>query len=130
MFKIDNKVLTKGIKNFQEILQISNHDNKRLSEAKSIHADDFVERFCDNFNNINENDIIIIKGITINSLKLNISTENTPPSIAAGSIFLYCKIKNIDIDKKALSKVSQISEVTINKCYKILEPYSKELIQV
>ena len=52
---------------------------------------------------------------------LNIISENTPPSIAAGCIFYFIKEGNINISKKDISEVCKISEVTINKCTKKLE---------
>ena len=55
------------------------------------------------------------------SLKNNIISENTPPSIAAGCIFYYIKKKEMDISKKDISDICIISEVTINKCCKKLE---------
>ncbi|MBD23882.1 MAG: hypothetical protein CMG46_02600 [Candidatus Marinimicrobia bacterium] len=128
MFKIDNKILTKGIKNFQEILQLSNNNNKRITEAKSINAEDFIDRFCDTFCEILPKDIDIIKLISNRCISLKIDRENTPPSIAAGSIYLYCRYNNIDITKKDLSNICRISEVTINKCYKSLEPYVEYLM--
>ena len=54
--------------------------------------------------------------------------ENTPPSMAAGCIYLYIKNKNLNIHKKDISDVCKISEVTINKCYKKLEEYEELLI--
>jgi transcription initiation factor TFIIIB Brf1 subunit/transcription initiation factor TFIIB len=41
--------------------------------------------------------------------------------MAAGCIYLYIRILKIDIDKKQISGVCKISEVTINKCSKKLE---------
>ena len=41
--------------------------------------------------------------------------------MAAGCIYLYIRVIKMDIDKKQLSEVCKISEVTINKCSKKLE---------
>lgn len=115
---LKSNTVTKGIKLFQEIIQLSNNIH-RITEAKSIKASDFIDRFCDTLD-LNENDIIKIKQIADNSLLIDINSENTPPSIAAASIYLYHKDNNKDISKKMLSDISKISEVTINKCYKLL----------
>ena len=48
--------------------------------------------------------------------------------MAAGCIYLYIKINDITISKKEISEICQISEVTINKCYKKLEEHSDKLI--
>jgi transcription initiation factor TFIIIB Brf1 subunit/transcription initiation factor TFIIB len=53
--------------------------------------------------------------------ELNLVNDNTPPAMAAGCIYLYIRILKLDIDKKQISEVCKISEVTINKCSKKLE---------
>ena len=55
--------------------------------------------------------------------------ENTPPSMAGGCIYLYIKLSGIEIHKKQISEICKISEVTINKCYKKLEPHVDKLIR-
>ena len=119
IYNIKPNIMTKGIKQFQEILQLSNQKH-RVYGAKSIKADDFIERFCDNLN-ISNNDIKNIKNITNKVYNININTENTPPSIAAGSIYAYVVKNNLNISKKTISDISRISEVTINKCSKLIE---------
>ena len=47
--------------------------------------------------------------------------DNTPPAMASGCIYLLIKLKDLDISKKNISDKCNISEVTINKCYKKLE---------
>ena len=51
----------------------------------------------------------------------SIVSENAPPSIAVGTIFLVSNLCSLKITKKEISKECDISEVTINKCYKKLE---------
>ena len=70
---------------------------------------------------INEEDIQKIKLLSELCDKLNLTDDNTPPSMAAGCIFLYLKTKKIPFDKKNISNVCKISEVTINKCSKKIE---------
>ena len=41
--------------------------------------------------------------------------------MASGCIYLYLRKCNIEIDKKNISDVCKISEVTINKCAKKIE---------
>ena len=54
--------------------------------------------------------------------------ENTPHSIAAGIIFYVSQMCNLNINKKNVNIISEISEVTINKCYKKLESLDSNLI--
>jgi transcription initiation factor TFIIIB Brf1 subunit/transcription initiation factor TFIIB len=55
-------------------------------------------------------------------------SENTPHSVAAGIIYLVIQTFDLCISKKDIHKVSGISEVTINKCYKKLHEKRKDLI--
>ena len=46
--------------------------------------------------------------------------ENTPHSVAAGVIYFVADLCKLNITKKDVNRVSEISEVTINKCFKKL----------
>ena len=46
--------------------------------------------------------------------------ENTPHSVAAGIIYFITQSCNLNISKHDVNLISEISEVTINKCYKKL----------
>ena len=70
-------------------------------------------------------EIVSIKSITS---KYNIVSDNTAPSISAGSIYLVCILFNYNITKKNISDISKISEVTISKCYKKLNMYKNILL--
>jgi transcription initiation factor TFIIIB Brf1 subunit/transcription initiation factor TFIIB len=54
--------------------------------------------------------------------------ENTPHSIAAGIVYYISLQCNLNIDKRDIHMVSQISEVTINKCCKKLEKFNDRLL--
>jgi transcription initiation factor TFIIIB Brf1 subunit/transcription initiation factor TFIIB len=120
IFDIDIKVMTKGCKNFTEILRLNKNNKHRMKNHNNINVDDFVDRFCSKLS-LSNIDIINIYKISkiVDDLKLN--NDNTPPSIASGCILLYITYKGLDIDKKKISDVCKISEVTISKCYKKLE---------
>lgn len=119
IFNLKIPIMTKGCKLFQEIIHMSKSKN-RVFNADSITSEDFIERFCNRLN-ICENHIKNIKSIENSSRNTSIVSEVRPDSIAAGSILLYCKSNNLEIDKGDISKISRISEVTINKCCKKLE---------
>ena len=61
-------------------------------------------------------------------LKNNLIPENTPHSISGGIIYFVSEMCNININKSAITNISKISEVTINKCYKKLYKIRNELI--
>lgn len=119
MFKIENVIVTKGCKKFQEIINSSKQYKERINKNSIINYSDFLDRFCNKLN-LNELDISIIKSIADKSIKYRLVYQSTPPSIAAGAIYYYVKKKELNITKKDISDISKISEVTINKCYKKL----------
>jgi transcription initiation factor TFIIB len=60
--------------------------------------------------------------------KNNLIPENTPHSIAAGIVYFIGQTCKLNLSKRDINKVSEISEVTINKCYKKLESVQDKLI--
>ena len=119
MFEIDQKIMTRGIKKYIEIMRLSKRDKSRIVNMKSIDINDFIERFSHKLN-LNHNDISSINKIVQKCFEFKIDNDNTPPAMAAGCIYLYVKLNNSSISKKEIANVSKISEVTINKCYKKL----------
>jgi transcription initiation factor TFIIB len=129
IFDINTKIMSKGCKKFQEIMQLNKVDIYRINDVDSINLYDFIDRFCSNLD-LSEQDITNIKTIAEKSVEINLVYENTPPSMAAGCIFLYVKHKQLSILKKDISDVCKISEVTINKCFKKLEPHTEYLVEL
>ena len=54
--------------------------------------------------------------------------ENTPHSIAAGVVYFVSQICQLNVTKQQVRQVSEISEVTINKCFKKMEKIKDTLI--
>jgi transcription initiation factor TFIIIB Brf1 subunit/transcription initiation factor TFIIB len=54
--------------------------------------------------------------------------ENTPHSIAAGIVYFISKLCKLNVSKRDVKNISEISEVTINKCFKKLEKMTAELV--
>jgi transcription initiation factor TFIIB len=119
IFSIKNTLLTKGCKTFKEIMY-KNKNMNRVNTYKTVGVEDFLHRFCSKLG-LSGEDIEKINLIAIACKNKDLVCENTPPSMAAGCIYLYLKNKNIPHDKKELAEVCKISEVTINKCFKKLE---------
>ena len=130
IFDIDSKVLTKGCKNYTEIIRLNKININRYQNLDTIKLGDFIDRFCYNLS-INEEDTQIIKTVAEVSDDLHLTYDNTPPAMATGCIYLVSKLKEINLSKKDISERCNISEVTINKCYKKLEENKKltELLQ-
>jgi transcription initiation factor TFIIB len=126
IFDISVKHMTRGCKRFDEIMNQIKQENKTsdISGSKSI---DYIQRFCSKLN-IGENILSICKYTCNKAEEYSLVSENTPPSIAAGTIFLVCSLLNSDISKSQISEICKISEVTISKCYKKLLNHHKHLI--
>ena len=54
--------------------------------------------------------------------------ENTPHSIAAGVVYFISQLCKLNVRKKDVKTISEISEVTINKIHKKLELLQDELV--
>ena len=119
MFYIKISILTKGCKNFQNIINMSENKN-RINTAESVIPEDFIDRFCNRLS-LTTTDTNNIKNIAKKIQGLNLISDIRPDSFASGCILLYCNYNNININKKQISEISRISEVTINKCFKKLE---------
>ena len=110
IFNIKITTMTRGCKKFQDIMKMN---------LESTKAEDFIQRFSSKLSltmEIRE----LCKHIVRKADELNIVSENTPPSVAAGSIYLCIMLCDLPINKKDLSTACGISQVTLTKCYKKL----------
>ena len=87
----------------------------------------FIERFCSKLN-INNELTKVCQFISMKIEKLNIMPENTPHSIAAGVVYFIAQTCKLNLCKKDVKNISEISEVTINKCFKKLEKIRDDLL--
>ena len=86
-----------------------------------------LRRYCSKLN-INQELTKCCKFIALRIHKTNMIPENTPHSIAAGIVYFISNICKLNISKKDVNRVSEISEVTINKCFKKLESLQDKLV--
>ena len=132
IFNLDNTSATKGCKKAMSIINelensnIDNNLNKKTIYSETTPAS-FIDRYCSKLNMNNEL-TKLSEFIAITIQKNNIIPENTPHSIAAGIIYFIAIVCNLNINKKDVSKISEISEVTINKCYKKIESLKYQLL--
>jgi len=89
--------------------------------------DAFIERYCSRLNMNNEL-TKLCQFISIKIEKNGYMPENTPHSIAAGVVYYISQLCNLNISKKDVKLVSEISEVTINKCFKKIEKMKDDLV--
>jgi len=129
IFHLDTTSATKGCKNAISIINnmernMVDADKTLLCKTKPIA---FIERYCSKLN-INEELTKVCQFIAIRIDRNNLIPENTPHSIAAGIIYFIAQVCHLNITKKDVNIISEISEVTINKCYKKLEVMKTQLI--
>ena len=129
IFHLDVTSATHGCKNAQLIINhlekdMDNNDKTIFSKTK---PEAFIERYCSRLN-INSELTKLCQFIAIKIEKTNLMPENTPHSIAAGVIYFIAQLCNLNISKRDVKNISEISEVTINKCYKKMEKMTETLV--
>lgn len=129
IFHLDVTSATKGCKN---ALAIISNIEKGLDENEKTNLgatkpEAFIDRFCSKLN-INNELTKLCHFISMKIEKNDIMPENTPHSIAAGIVYFISQLCKLNISKREIKAVSEISEVTINKCYKKLEKMKDELV--
>ena len=95
----------------------SGKDKTHFTKTKPIA---FIERYCSKLN-INKELTKVCRFVAMKIEQKNKMAENTPHSVAAGIIYFVSQVCNLNVSKKNVNYVSEISEVTINKCFKKLE---------
>jgi transcription initiation factor TFIIB len=101
-----------------------NTEKTQLCKTKPIA---FIERYCSKLS-INKELTKVCQFIAIRIDKNNLIPENTPHSIAAGVVYFVSQVCKLNISKRDVNLVSEISEVTINKCFKKLDVLKTQLI--
>jgi transcription initiation factor TFIIB len=129
IFHLDSASATRGCKNAVTILNEIEHDmvNTDKTELFQTTPVSFIDRYCSKLN-MNQELTKVCKFIAIRIQRNNLIPENTPHSIAAGIVYFVTQICKTNISKLDVSKISEISEVTINKCYKKLSTMTDTLI--
>ena len=131
IFNLDNTSATKGCKNaitiINELIYNDTDNNDTINLFNKTTPLSFIERYCSKLN-INNELTNLCKFVATKIEKNNLIPENTPHSISGGIIYFVSEMCNININKSAITNISKISEVTINKCYKKLYKIRNELI--
>ena len=125
VFGIKISIMTKGNKQFYDLYN-SIH-KKKMSDKKPTQPIDYIERFISQLN-LPDNVCEMSKNIALKATEEKLTYQNTPPSIAVGCIYLACQLLNNPCNKKTIAAKCNISEVTINKCYKKLNENKGKLI--
>jgi transcription initiation factor TFIIIB Brf1 subunit/transcription initiation factor TFIIB len=121
IFDLKVKHITSGCRKLFEVMDYNIYDCIRSSKPE-----DFIDRFKGKLKLGDYADLA--KKIVRNIVKLDIATDHQPPSIAASSVMLIYQIYEIDYSMQNLSKIFDISDVTILKTYKKIAPYRKYIM--
>lgn len=129
IFNLDVTNATKGCKNAITIINNleKDMDNKEKTLFCMTRPESFIERFCSKLN-INNELTKLCQFISMKIEKNGLMLENTPHSIAAGIVYFISQLCKLNISKKDIKMVSEISEVTINKCFKKLEKLKYDIV--
>ena len=120
IYDLEIKHVNRGCRKFCDIID----SHTLFYQIKSSQSSDFIERFSKKLN-INNSYISIIKDVSSNIHKLDLASTHEPPSVAAGCILLVAQYYNIQISKKHISDIFNISDVTISKTFRKIWPYHK-----
>ena len=118
LFDLKYTEITKGCKIFQKLAKLKNIE-VNLNSTKPEH---FIIRFCDELKIKKEYTEQAIK-ISNNVQKIQIASVHTPLSLATGSIYLMIHLNNLGIQKKVIADKFNVSQVTIAKAFKKLDPF-------
>ena len=130
IFHLDNTSATKGCKNAVNLLNKMEKDDASSDKTHFYKTTPtaFIERYCSKLG-LNKELTKVCLFVAHKISQKNLIPENTPHSVAAGIVYFVAQSCNLNISKKNVNKCSEISEVTINKCYKKLDKIKTELIQ-
>ena len=129
IFNLDNTSATKGCKNAVSIINEleSNLENSEKTSFCKTKPEAFIDRYCSRLN-VNDELTKLCQFIAVSIEKNNLIPENTPHSIASGIIYFVAYMCKLPITKKDVNRISDMSEVTINKCFKKLYDMRERLI--
>ena len=123
IFHLDTSSATKGCKNAMVII-----NEMQCGATYSVTCPhSFIERYCSKLN-VSAEMTKIAQFISLQIEKNNFIPENTPHSVAAGIIYFMSHDFGLNISKHIIRDVSDISEVTINKCYKKIDSIKDQLL--
>ncbi len=123
MLETSIKVITKGIRKFNDLMK----KNNLINTISSTTPNDHIERFCQKLK-LKKEQVQQIKIISNNITRLYLASNHQPTSIAAGAILVYSNIYEVDIQKKTISEIFEISNVTIDKIYRKILPFRKVIV--
>lgn len=129
IFSLDITSATRGCKNALVIINELECDmvNSDKTAFCKTTPNAFIDRYCSRLN-MNGELTQVCLFVAARIEKRQLIPENTPHSIAAGIVYFVAQSCGLNISKHDVNRVSEISEVTINKCFKKLDTHVNELV--
>ncbi len=126
IFKLDSRSSTRGCKNAMSIINTLERNDDEKTVLCNTRPESFIERYCSRLN-INAELTKICQFMSIKIENDKLIPENTPHSIAAGIVYFVSQMANLNVTRKDVNLISDISEVTVKKCYGKIDKI-KELV--
>jgi len=123
IFHLDTSSATKGCKNAMTII----NDLQCGAKYAVTCPHSFIERYCSKVG-VGADVTKIAQFISREIEKHNFISENCPHAVAAGIIYFLSVEFDLGVSKHTIHVVSDISEVTINKCFKKIESIKDQLL--
>jgi transcription initiation factor TFIIB len=123
IFDLEYTDITKGCKLFKKLAKLKQLDCKLNPST----PEQFILRYCNELKIKYEFTQQAIK-IAQNVQKLAIAAVHTPLSLATGSIYLMINLNKLNISKKMIADKFDVSQVTISKTFRKLEPFASILV--
>ncbi len=120
IYSLEIKHVNKGYRKFMDYIDV----NELQQHNTSSKSTDFIRRFASKLD-MDEKYITIATEISTNINKLDLASTHEPPSVAAGCLLLVVNMYSLNINKKQISDVFGISDVTISKTYRRIAPFHK-----
>ena len=95
IFDINITNMTRGCKKFDEIMAYIKYENK-TSNIQGSKSTDYITRFCSKLN-LGSNILNVCKHTCTKAEEFSLVSENTPPSIAVGTIYLISSLLSLEI---------------------------------
>lgn len=131
IFKLDKTSATNGCSIAVNILcNIDRNNVSALSQSDKLCTSNpsaFIERYCSQLHMPSEL-IKLANFIAMKIEKEDYINDNTPQSVAAGIIYFVGQTCHLNFSKSDVRNVANVSEVTINKCFKKIDMLKDKLV--
>ena len=87
----------------------------------------FIERYCSKLK-MNKELTRVCQFVAMKIEHQRLIPENVPDSIAAGVVYFVSQTCNLNLCKNDIYVVTDVSPVTITKCFKKLEKFGEQLL--